>query len=234
MKDLFADLLERSRGRSALTPILPAWFEPAPPAQEPWGEVESFVAARPRHGAAPGRASESAEAPIPTSPEVPSSPSQAVLAPPPGQPREVVEHRVTAVAREVAALPTPATRDEIGPGPSLDIAAIVAEALRVRMEPPTVVESASSVVADGAEPSRERTATTVASAVSRRPAPVAPLPATSESIETRVQPPVIEVRIGRIEVTAAPPSRPAPVVRPSRGGAVGLSLGDYLARRSRR
>jgi hypothetical protein len=59
----------------------------------------------------------------------------------------------------------------------------------------------------------------------RPPVAVAALPAA----------PAIEVRIGRIEVTAPPvASRPAPAPAAPRTRAASLSLREYLARRGRR
>jgi hypothetical protein len=231
MKDLFANLLDRARGRAPLTPVLPARFEPVLPGQEPWGEAEGFVAPRAAGELASPARGERREpsAPAPAPRATPLAPVPAASEPP-GR----VERIVRTIEREgvTAESSAPVLRGPIET--PLDLAAIVAEALRARVVTGTTVEPTIRAV-EGADASpREGPGRPAASVVAATTAPVAPAAQGPPEREPRLEPPAVEVRIGRIEVTAAPPPRPAPAPRPSRPPAVAMSLGDYLTRRGRR
>lgn len=232
MKDLFADLLERSRGRAPLVPVLPARFEPAPEGAETLGEVETWVPApTPRLRAAGA---------TPVGEEAPRARSRAVTpiepAPPVATPWPVEGHEPGGTPGDDIARSVPTPRAEIPLEPALDLAAIVGEALSSRVapltEPETRPRAAERTDPDARGEAESRPGATV---VMTERAPLAStVPARGEPHEARSEPARVEVRIGRIEVTAPPAPRPAPVVRPSRPAAPALSLGGYLAKRGRR
>ena len=121
---------------------------------------------------------------------------------------------------------------------SFDLAAIVADTLRQQnpdideigaSEPaqqrPELLPLEPVAPASASEPHMERVRTAPAS------------PKTDRDEPDRIpSPAAIEVRIGRIEVTASPSPapRPAPSPRVDRVRPPSVSLGDYLARRGRR
>jgi hypothetical protein len=232
MTDVFGNLLRRARGETGLTPAVPSRFEPVEPAAEVWGEVEDFVPARDRsrraidRPAGPGdglAAHTSPPSPRPTPPPL-GRPPETPIHLTPGAPADA-EDRTDAVAPR-SLLP-----------PSVDIAAIVADALRGRdrslTEPRAPIVTATDD--SGEPPDRIEPETSVEPAVAAPTALARPAPGPAAPEPSPPAVPAIEVRIGRIEVTAPPTvSRPAPAPAAHRTRAVSLSLRDYLARRARR
>jgi len=235
MTDLFAQLLQRSRGEDVLSPALPSRFERVADHVEPWAEVERFVSP----SETPGR-----QAP-------PQRPSIHTRVAPDDQsslqrerpPRNVVTGETNIV--QPPTTPSPDTirifqsqRRDTETIQPLDLEAIVAAALRAR-EPVMGIEATHSEAdgARGVDESPERapqraTPPALPAIVAERPS--APAAAGSPRENAQALPPAIEVRIGRIEVTAgAPPAQRATLPRVPRSPAVALSLREYLARRPR-
>jgi hypothetical protein len=237
MKDLFAHLLQRARGEDVPAPVLPSRFEQPRLPAEPWGEIEEFVSGR-SDAYARARSSE----PHPMS----RQPAREVRT------DEVGAERIQRIeAPEHVTAPMPPLPESDSPEappvaagshvPALDLQSIIAAALRQHDR----AVSDEVPVPDDADWDRDQSARD-----DRPPASVAPVvvsaaavvstgPATAAAPEREPSPPTrptVEVRIGRIEITAAPaPSpRPAHVSRTARPTAAALSLRDYLSRRQRR
>ena len=228
MTDVFAALVRRSQAAGVLSPVLGSAFE-RPLAEPMWGEHEEVrVAHRP-------------ETPVESfveprvSPAPASTPESATAGPGP-----VIDHVVETRLRflEPPAPHGESGRDAAPPPPPLDVAAIVAAALRERPRPTRETVVLRHTTSDAPAESAERgqaddvRAGERPSVVMAAP-PVVPAPAT-ESKPQGAPAPSIEVRIGRIEVTAAAPRVPAAPAMPRVPMSRTLTLRDYLARRGRR
>jgi len=229
MTDVFATLVRRSQAADVLSPVLGSAFE-RPLAEPMWGEREEV------------RVAHSLAKPIESSVEQRSSPSPASTPEAAtDRPGTVTDHVVETRLRSIepSAPHDESGRDAAPAPPPLDVAAIIAAALRERPRPTRETVVLRQTMIDASAESAERgqandvRAGDRPSVVMAAP-PVAPAPAT-ESRPQGAPAPSIEVRIGRIEVTAAAPRVPAaapamPRVPMSRT----LTLRDYLARRGRR
>jgi hypothetical protein len=228
MSDVFATLVRRSRAADVLAPVVGSVFE-RPLAEPIWGAGEETRVAP--------RAS--------STPDVPAGGERRTATPPtqvPGHDTRVVTRQVVEVRHEDAQPPAfkaPEAREEsAAAGPSLDLAAIVEAALRER---PRVITKETVVVREAAVPAADGTSgrEPARMSVDRGPLVVvtAPpvLPAPVVASHTRpAAPPSIEVRIGRIEVKAAPLPAPSPPPAPRASRPRGVTLQDYLARRGPR
>jgi len=232
MKDLFSHLLQRSRGENLPSPVVPSRFEIGPAPADTWGEVEQFVTAR--------REQRPPAAPLDSRRQDRLQTRQAG-----GDDPAPVMHRpdeaddVGPASRGSAAERASASPPPMAPPMApIDLQAIIAAALRHRDE----TRGTDAAHADRPLPDRVVTADDepAPTRLEGRPIvmaalPPQPLPVAVEP-DRPAAPAIVEVRIGRIEISAAPPPipRPAPVARPARPATVGLSLREYLARRQRR
>jgi hypothetical protein len=228
MTDVFATLVRRSQASGVLSPVLGSAFE-RPLAEPMWGEREEVrVAHRPA-------------TPIESSGEQRASPSPAstpedAAARPGALTHRVVETRLR--TSEPSAPHDESGRDATPVPPPLDVAAIVAAALRERPRLTRETVVLRQTMIEASAESADRGQANDVRAGDRPPVviaapPVVPALAT-ESRPQSAPAPSIEVRIGRIDVTAAAPRPPMAPALPRLPVSRTLTLRDYLARRGRR
>jgi len=240
VSDLFASLVDRALGRAPLLPVRrPGMFAPASPWFDPVVEELEEVPDGTRRGppAEPPRVEIPAAA-TPASRRRPAPP--VTVSPAPAPPAGTgVEHDVLArPERPTVASPVAVPEEEPAPRTTrLELAALVASALDRPAPQPPGPQPAPSAAAPPERPARpERPPTSpVAEPPVLRVRPPEPPPAPA-NVRESAAPPAVEIRIGRIEVKAAPAPRPQPAARTMapRPASVPLPLKDYLQARGRR
>lgn len=230
MSDLFSNLIDRASGElTQAAPLLPSRFAPVVSLGDTgWGEIQEEVSVRPTPASGFGRVetrrsgNENAAEPVrPASPPPIGSLVRSVEA----APRTNVERVEGEAARQEqprqrpsAAMPATIVERLIASPPPARRVAEKAAAPAIREQ----VRTGAAVPAE--KPDRERIPVS-------RPAPEAPA-----REERALRQPMVQIKIGRIEVKApqAPAPRAPAMPRTPAGPRVSLTLRDYLSNQGRR